>query len=81
MIIGVSSHLDYADFAGKLAPAAAVALALTAGFILLFYREEFSTAFGLSAKEPRPRQHSRSSPWMLVTLGVIAGFFCRRSNR
>jgi Na+/H+ antiporter NhaD/arsenite permease-like protein len=76
MIIGVSSHLDYTDFAGKLAPPAAVALALTAGFILLFYREEFSTAFGLSAKEPRPRQHSRQlAKGMLVTLGVIAGFF------
>jgi Na+/H+ antiporter NhaD/arsenite permease-like protein len=74
--IGFSSHLDYADFAGKLAPAVAVALALTAGFILLFYREEFSTAFGLSAKEPRPRQHSRQlAKGILVTLGVIAGFF------
>ena len=76
MIIGVASHLPYADFAGKLAPAAAVALALTAGLIILFYREEFSTAFGLSAKEPRPRRHSwQLAKGVLVTLGVIAGFF------
>ena len=76
MIIGVASHLPYADFAAKLAPAAAVALALTAALIILFYREEFSTAFALGAKEPRPRWY----PWqlvkgMLVTVGVIVSFF------
>jgi len=76
MIIGVASNLPYADFAGKLAPAAAVALVLTACFIILFYREEFSTAFGLRAKEPRPRRHSgQLAKGILVTLGVIAGFF------
>jgi Na+/H+ antiporter NhaD/arsenite permease-like protein len=76
MIIGVSSHLAYADFAGKLAPAAAFALALTAALMILFYREEFSTAFDLSAAEPRPRRHPRQlAKGMLVTLGVIAGFF------
>ena len=76
MIIGVASHLPYADFAAKLAPAAAVALALTAGLIILVYREEFSTAFGLSAKEPRPRRHpGQLAKGMLVTLGVVAGFF------
>ncbi len=76
MIIGVASHLPYADFAAKLAPAAAVALALTAGLIILFYREEFSTAFALDAKGPRPRWY----PWqlvkgILVTVGVIVSFF------
>jgi Na+/H+ antiporter NhaD/arsenite permease-like protein len=76
MIIGVASHLPYADFAAKLAPAAAVALALTAALIILFYREEFSTAFALGAKEP----HSRWYPWqlvkgILVTVGVIVSFF------
>ena len=76
MIIGVSSHLPYADFAAKLAPAAVFALALTAGLIILFYRKEFSTALGLSAKEPRPRQHSKQlAKGVLVTFGVIAGFF------
>ncbi|HEX3497488.1 MAG TPA: anion transporter [Methylocella sp.] len=76
MIIGVASHLPYADFAAKLAPVAAVALALTAGLIILFYRGEFSTAFGLSAKEPRPRRHpGQLAKGMLVTLGVIVGFF------
>jgi Na+/H+ antiporter NhaD/arsenite permease-like protein len=76
MIIGVSSHLAYADFAGKLAPAAAVALALTAGLIILFFREEFSTPFGSSAKQPRPRHHPRQlAKGTLVTLGVIASFF------
>ncbi|MGH6794637.1 MAG: SLC13 family permease, partial [Methylocella sp.] len=76
MIIGVASHLPYADFAAKLAPAAAVALALTAGLIILFYRGEFSTVFGPSAKEPRQRRHPyQLAKGMLVTLGVIAGFF------
>jgi Na+/H+ antiporter NhaD/arsenite permease-like protein len=76
MIIGVASHLPYADFASKLAPAAAVALALTAGLIILVYHEEFSTAFGPSAKEPRPRRHSvQLAKGILVTLGVIASFF------
>jgi Na+/H+ antiporter NhaD/arsenite permease-like protein len=76
MIIGVASRLPYADFAGKLAPAAAVALALTAGLIILFYREEFSTAFGPSAKEPRLRRHSgQLAKGILVTLGVITSFF------
>jgi Na+/H+ antiporter NhaD/arsenite permease-like protein len=76
MIIGVSSHLPYADFAAKLAPAAVFALALTAGLIILCYRKEFSTALGLSAKKPRPRQHSKQlAKGVLVTFGVIAGFF------
>jgi Na+/H+ antiporter NhaD/arsenite permease-like protein len=76
MIIGVASHLPYADFASKLAPAAAVALALTAGLIILVYHEEFSTAFGLSAKEPRPRRHPlQLAKGILVTLGVIVSFF------
>ncbi|MGH6801399.1 MAG: SLC13 family permease, partial [Methylocella sp.] len=76
MIIAVASHLPYVDFAAKLAPAAAVALALTAGLILLFYREEFSTAFSLSAQESRPRRHpSQLAKGIFVTLGVIAGFF------
>ena len=76
MIIGVSSHLAYTDFAGKLAPAAAVALALTAGLIILFYRKEFSTAFNMSVKETLPRHHPRQlTKGLLVTFGVIASFF------
>jgi Na+/H+ antiporter NhaD/arsenite permease-like protein len=76
MIIGVASHLPYADFASKLAPAAAVALALTAGLIILVYHEEFSTNFGLSTKESRPRRHPlQLAKGILVTLGVIASFF------
>jgi Na+/H+ antiporter NhaD/arsenite permease-like protein len=76
MIIGVMSRLAYADFAGRLAPAAAVALALSAGLIILFYRKEFSTAFYMSVKETLPRHHPRQlTKGLLVTLGVIAGFF------
>ena len=54
MIIGVASHLPYADFASKLAPAAAVALALTAGLIILVYHEEFST-LSVPARKSRAR--------------------------
>jgi Na+/H+ antiporter NhaD/arsenite permease-like protein len=76
MIIGVTSRLAYTGFAGRLAPAAAVALALSAGFIILFYRKEFSTAFDMNMNETLSRHH----PWqlakgLLVTLGVIAAFF------
>jgi Na+/H+ antiporter NhaD/arsenite permease-like protein len=76
MIIGVTSHLSYAGFAGKLTPAAAVALVLTAGLIMLFYRKEFSSAFEISTKETPPRHHPKQlTKGLLVTLGVIAGFF------
>jgi Na+/H+ antiporter NhaD/arsenite permease-like protein len=76
MIIGVTSRLAYAGFAGKVAPAAAVALALSAGLIILFYRKEFSTAFAMSVKETLQRYHPRQlTKGLLVTLGVIAGFF------
>lgn len=76
MIIGVSSHLSYADFAGKLAPAAAVALALTALLLMLIYWGEFSTAFAPNGKEARPLRHPRQlAKGLFVTAGVIAGFF------
>ena len=76
MIIGVTSRLAYADFAGRLAPAAAVALVLSAGLIILFYRQEFTTAFDMSVNETLPRHHPRQLvKGLLVTLGVIAGFF------
>ena len=73
MIIGVSSQLPYAEFAARLAPAAVFALALTAGLILLFYRGEFSTAFGLSAKESRPRRHPQAA-----RQGIARDVWCHR---
>jgi Na+/H+ antiporter NhaD/arsenite permease-like protein len=76
MIIGVTSHLPYAEFFVRLAPAAAVALLLTTGFIGLLHPREFSAAFTSAVKEPHARRH----PWqlikgLLVTLAVIASFF------
>jgi Na+/H+ antiporter NhaD/arsenite permease-like protein len=59
MIIGVLSDLPYAEFAAKLAPAAVVALVLTACLIMLFHRVELSTGFDPGTKEKRPRRHPR----------------------
>jgi Na+/H+ antiporter NhaD/arsenite permease-like protein len=81
MIIGVTSHLPYAEFFARLAPAAAVALVLTIGLIGLLNPGEFSTSFASTVKEPRPRCHAwQLAKGLLVTLAVIASFFCRRSH-
>jgi Na+/H+ antiporter NhaD/arsenite permease-like protein len=76
MIIGVTSHLPYAEFFARLAPAAAVALVLTIGLIGLLHRGEFSVSFASTVKEPRPRWHAwQLAKGLLVTLAVIASFF------
>lgn len=76
MIIGVTSHLPYAEFFARLAPAAAVALLLTIGLIGLLNPAEFSISFGSAAKESRARGHSwQLAKGLLVTFGVIASFF------
>ncbi len=76
MIIGVASHIPYAQFAMQLAPTAAVALALAFCLIALAHRGEFSRAFEANVGMPRPRVH----PWQigksaLVAVGVVVGFF------
>jgi Na+/H+ antiporter NhaD/arsenite permease-like protein len=58
MIIGVTSHLPYAEFFARLAPAAAVALVLTIGLIGLLNPGEFSTTFASTVRSPRPRSHA-----------------------
>ena len=76
MIIGVTSHLRYAEFFARLAPAAAVALVLTIGLIGLLNPLELSTSFASAVKEPRPRWHAwQLAKGLLVTLAVIASFF------
>jgi Na+/H+ antiporter NhaD/arsenite permease-like protein len=76
MIIGVTSHLPYAEFFARLAPAAAVALVLTIGLIGLLNPLEFSTSFASGVKKPRPRWHAwQLAKGLLVTLAVIASFF------
>jgi Na+/H+ antiporter NhaD/arsenite permease-like protein len=76
MIIGVTSHLAYAEFFARLAPAAAVALVLTIGLIGLLNPLEFSTSFTSAVKKPRPRWHAgQLAKGLLVTLAVIASFF------
>jgi Na+/H+ antiporter NhaD/arsenite permease-like protein len=76
MIIGVTSHLPYAEFFARLAPAAAVALVLTIGLIGLLNPLEFSTSFASAVKKPRPRWHAgQLAKGLLVTLAVIASFF------
>src|SRR3984893_11802744 len=76
MIIGVTSHLPYAEFFARLAPAAAVALVLTIGLIGLLHPGEFSTSFASAVKKPRPRWHAwQLAKGLLVTLAVIASLF------
>ena len=76
MIIGVTSHLPYAEFFARLAPAAAVALVLTIGLIGLLNPLEFSTSFTSAVKKQRPRWHAgQLAKGLLVTLAVIASFF------
>jgi len=76
MIIGVTSHLPYAEFFARLAPAAAVALVLTIGLIGLLNPLEFSTSFTSAVKKPRPRWHAgQLAKGLLVTLAVIASLF------
>jgi len=76
MIIGVASRIPYAEFALRLAPVAAVALALTFGLIALLHRREFSTPFAEAEKAPRTRRHPRQiGKAAIVASGVIIAFF------
>lgn len=76
MIIGVASHIPYAEFAARLAPVATAALALTLGLLRLFYWKEFSTPFCVAPVKPRARQHPRQlGKGLLVSLGVVIAFF------
>ncbi|HTV31958.1 MAG TPA: anion transporter [Methylocella sp.] len=76
MIIGVSSHLAYRDFAARLAPAAIFALVATVALLALVHRQEFSRPFDAPEKPGRLRRHPRQlAKGVLVTLAVMAGFF------
>ncbi|VFU08000.1 SLC13 family permease [Methylocella tundrae] len=76
MMIGVASHIPYAQFALRLAPIAAAALLLTFCLIAVVHRREFSTPFSEADGPARARRH----PWQigkaaLVTVCVIIAFF------
>ena len=75
MIIGVASHLPYADFASKLAPAAAVALALTAGLIILVYHQDATVVPESARADIRAARQGDTRD-----LGGHRQFFCRSSN-
>lgn len=76
MMIGSFSHIDYRMFAGRLAPIAAIGLALTVGVIALVYRKEFRSQ-GKLELEHVPVRINRALLWksMAVSAGMIAGFF------
>lgn len=76
MIIGVASHIPYAEFAARLAPVAAMALALTLCLAGLFYPAEFSTPFAAVPGKARPRRHVRQiGKGLLVSACVVLAFF------
>ena len=76
MMIGSFSHIDYRTFAGRLAPIAAIGLALTVGVIALVYRREFRSP-GKLELEHVPVRINRALLWksIAVSAGMIAGFF------
>ncbi len=76
MIIGVTSHLPYAEFFIHLAPAAVVALLLTIGLVGVLHPKEFSTSFASAAQEQKLRRRSwQLAKGLLVTLAVMVSFF------
>ncbi|PNG24840.1 anion transporter [Methylocella silvestris] len=76
MMIGVASHIPYAQFALKLAPTALVALLLTFSLIALLHRAEFSTKFADAEAPARTPLHRwQMVKASLITACVIAGFF------
>ena len=76
MMIGSFSHIGYRTFAGALAPAAAIGLALTVAVIALVYRSEFRVEPDLRAAH-RPVRVNRVLLWksVAVSAGMIVFFF------
>jgi Na+/H+ antiporter NhaD/arsenite permease-like protein len=76
MMIGSLSQIHYRVFAAKLAPVAAIGLALPIGVISLVYRKEFRQESKLELDHVPVRVH-RSLMWksLAVAGAMIAAFF------
>ncbi len=77
MMIGAFSHIGYIRFVSALAPVAAVALVLTALFIVVMHRDEFFGGERLAPLPPRPvRYHGGLIvKTLVVTFGMVVLFF------
>jgi Na+/H+ antiporter NhaD/arsenite permease-like protein len=74
MMIGSFSGISYRDFAGALAPVAAVGLVLTVAVIALIYRKEFGSGELLTMEHLPVRVH-RVLMWKSVTVAVAMVVF------
>lgn len=73
MILGTLGHLEFRDYAARMAPVAAVALAVNVALLALFYRRALGAARPLeSPAPPSDRKGLRRS--VTATLLVVAGF-------
>ncbi|MDC0666774.1 SLC13 family permease [Nannocystis radixulma] len=74
MIVGGLSGLSFATFSALAAPAAALALALNIGLLLLYYRRDLGTA-PLAPVAPAAVDRGRLARVVVVVLGVVVAFF------
>ena len=76
MLIGSYSHIPYTVFAARLAPIAAIGLALTVAVIAVVYRKEFRAGGKLELEHVPVRVH-RALLWksLVVSAGMIVAFF------
>jgi Na+/H+ antiporter NhaD/arsenite permease-like protein len=76
IMIGSFSHIPYTTFAFALGPVALVGLAITAGLVVLFHRQEFTRGGHLAAVKPNIRVNRvLVARALLATASMIALFF------
>ncbi|MGH7073877.1 MAG: anion transporter [Stellaceae bacterium] len=76
MMIGSFSRISYIDFAARLAPVAAVSVAVIVILIALLWRREFLAAAAIAAPPPRVRWHPvLLARTVAVTLAIVAACF------
>lgn len=76
MIIGVASGISYVEFASRLAPVAAIAVASTLLLVSFCYAKDMSGSFASISNAASSHQHTRQLvKGVLITIGVIIAFF------
>jgi Na+/H+ antiporter NhaD/arsenite permease-like protein len=78
MIVGAVSRIPYVEFVAALAPLAIFGLILVIVVLATLWLREFGQSTELAAKPPVARVHKpQLVKAVVVTLGVIAAFFCQ----
>jgi Na+/H+ antiporter NhaD/arsenite permease-like protein len=76
MIIGVASGISYVEFASRLAPVAAIAVASTLLLVSFCYAKDMSGSFASISNVASSHRHTRQVvKGVLITIGVIIAFF------